>query len=128
MRFDGKVALVTGASRGIGRAVAVRLATGGARVAVNYVKNREAADETAALVLAAGGEPLVVQGDVAESRTGEALVKATLDRFGRLDILVNNAGITRDTLILRMSEEDWDSVQAINLKGTFLVTKAALRP
>jgi 3-oxoacyl-[acyl-carrier protein] reductase len=128
MRFEGKVALVTGASRGIGRAVAVRLATGGARVAVNYVKNREAADETAALVLAAGGEPLVVQGDVAESRTGEALVKATLDRFGRLDILVNNAGITRDTLILRMSEEDWDSVQAINLKGTFLVTKAALRP
>jgi 3-oxoacyl-[acyl-carrier protein] reductase len=127
MRFDGKSALVTGASRGIGRAVAVRLGSGGAKVAVNYQHNEPAAKETAELIAQAGGEAILVQGDVSDAKVVESMVKATLDAFGKIDVLVNNAGITRDTLILRMSEADWDAVQATNLKGTFLVTKAVLR-
>jgi len=128
MRFDGKVALVTGASRGIGRAVAVRLAAGGARVVLNYASNRDAAEETAALVRQNGAEAVLAAGDVAEPQTGDALVKLALESFGRLDIVVNNAGITRDMLVLRMSLEDWERVQHVNLRGTFLVSKAALRP
>ena len=128
MRFDGKVAIVTGASRGIGRAVAVRLGSGGARVVVNYHRNQDAAEQTAQAIRQAGGEALIVQGDVALPETAEALTKGALDAFGRIDILVNNAGITRDTLILRMTVDDWDAVQQTNLKGTFLVTKAVLRP
>jgi 3-oxoacyl-[acyl-carrier protein] reductase len=127
-RLEGRIALITGASRGIGRAVAVCLGSGGAKVVVNYRHHRDAAKETAALVAQAGGEATVAAGDVAEPETGEALVKATMAAFGRLDILVNNAGITRDTLVLRMSLEDWESVQDVNLRGTFLVSKAALRP
>jgi 3-oxoacyl-[acyl-carrier protein] reductase len=127
-RFEGKAALVTGASRGIGRAIALRLATEGARVVVNYNTNAEAAASVAAEIQALGAQAEVVQGDVAAPTDVERLVRTALDKLGRIDVLVNNAGITRDTLIMRMSEEDWDSVLDTNLKSAFLVTKAALRP
>jgi 3-oxoacyl-[acyl-carrier protein] reductase len=122
-----KVALVTGGSRGIGRAIALALAAHGARVVVNYASNRDAAEAT---VREAGGEgcAIAVPGDVADSATGPKLVEAATSAFGRLDILVNNAGITTDDLILRMSDDAWDRVVATNLRGTFSVTKAAVRP
>jgi 3-oxoacyl-[acyl-carrier protein] reductase len=128
MSFEGKTALVTGASRGIGRAIAARLARGGANVVVNYNARADAAEEVAAEVRAAGGEALVVQADVAVGADVDRLVQASLEQFKRIDVLVNNAGITRDTLIMRMSEEDWDSVVSTNLKSAFLMTKAVLRP
>jgi 3-oxoacyl-[acyl-carrier protein] reductase len=127
-QFDGKAALVTGASRGIGKAIALRLAAEGASVVVNYNTSAEAANEVASDIRAGGAKALVVQADVAEPKEVERLVEATLKEFGRIDILVNNAGITRDTLIMRMSEADWDTVLDTNLKSAFLVTKAALRP
>ncbi len=126
--LDGKAALVTGGSRGIGRAICLELAQRGARVAVNYNTGAAAADEVVGEILAGGGEAIAVQGDVSNGDAAAAIVKATLDAFGGLDILVNNAGITRDGLLLRMSEEDWDAVHQTNLRGTFLVTKAAMRP
>ncbi len=126
--LDGKAALVTGGSRGIGRAICLELAQRGARVAVNYNTGAAAADEVVGVILAGGGEAIAVQGDVSNGDAAAAIVKATLDAFGGLDILVNNAGITRDGLLLRMSEEDWDAVHQTNLRGTFLVTKAAMRP
>jgi 3-oxoacyl-[acyl-carrier protein] reductase len=126
--LDGKPALVTGASRGIGRAIALELARQGARVAVNYVASARAADEVVNAIVTAGGEAFALQGDVSDPVDAARIVKETIDRFGGLDILVNNAGITRDTLLMRMSEDDWDAVQSTNLRGTFLVTKAALRP
>lgn len=124
----GKVAIVTGASRGIGRAIAVRLAADGGRIAVNYRANEPAALEAADMVRAAGGEALVVQGDVASAEDVDRVVQKTLEAFGQLDILVNNAGITRDQLILRMDADDWNAVLATNLTSAFLMTKAALRP
>ena len=127
MEFSGKVALVTGAARGIGRAIAVRLAAGGASVVVNYRGNEAAAQETVAQITAAGGAAVAIKADVSQAAEVEALVKQTLERFGRIDILVNNAGITRDTLILRMSEADWDAVLDTNLKGAYLCSRAALR-
>jgi 3-oxoacyl-[acyl-carrier protein] reductase len=127
--FDlgGKVALVTGGSRGIGRAISLALAAHGAKVAINYASNAAAADET---VQAAGGAgaAIAVAGDVADAATAGRLVEATIAAFGRIDILVNNAGVTADDLILRMSEAEWDKVIDTNLKGTFYVTKAAVRP
>jgi 3-oxoacyl-[acyl-carrier protein] reductase len=128
MSFEGKTALVTGASRGIGRAIALRLARGGANVVVNYNARADAAEEVAAEVRGAGPEALVVQADVAVGADVERLVQATLEQFKRIDVLVNNAGVTRDTLIMRMSEEDWDSVISTNLKSAFLMTKAVMRP
>jgi 3-oxoacyl-[acyl-carrier protein] reductase len=128
VRLEGKIALVTGASRGIGRAVALRLARDGATVVINYRARGEAAGEVAQAVRDSGVEALVVQADVAVGQDVERLVQATLDAFKRIDILVNNAGITRDTLIMRMAEDDWDSVISTNLKSAFLVTKATLRP
>jgi 3-oxoacyl-[acyl-carrier protein] reductase len=125
--FEGQVALVTGASRGIGRAVAERLARGGARVVVNYHASAEAAAEVVAGIQAAGGEAAAYAADVSRASEAEALVKFAVERFGRIDILVNNAGITRDTLLLRMDEEAWDAVLDLNLKGTYLCTRAALR-
>ena len=126
--LDGRVALVTGGSRGIGRAICLELAGRGARVAVNYNTNPALAEEGVAAITAAGGEAAAIGGDVSIPEQASNLVKATLDRFGGLDILVNNAGITRDGLLMRMSEDDWDAVQNTNLRGTFLVTKAAMRP
>jgi 3-oxoacyl-[acyl-carrier protein] reductase len=128
VRFKGKTALVTGASRGIGRAVAVRLAAEGANVVVNYNLRAEAADEVAQQVRQCGVEALVVQADVGSATDVDRLVGASLDHFKRVDVLINNAGITRDTLIMRMSEQDWDSVIDTNLKSAFLVTRAVLRP
>ncbi len=127
--FDltGKVALVTGGSRGIGRAIALALHAHGAKVAINYASNATAAEET---VAAMGGaeHAIAIAGDIADPATGALLVDATVKAFGRIDILVNNAGVTRDDLILRMSEDEWDTVIDTNLKGTFTVTKAAIRP
>ena len=128
MRFDGKTALVTGASRGIGRAIALRLAADGANVVVNYNARADAAEDVAARARQCGVEALVVQADVAVAADVDRLVGATLDHFKKLDVLVNNAGITRDTLLMRMSEDDWDSVITTNLKSAFLMTKAAMRP
>lgn len=126
--LDGLVALVTGGSRGIGRAICIELAARGAKVVVNYNANPALADEVVVAITAAGGEAVTAAGDVANSDAAAALVKATIDRFGSLDILVNNAGITRDGLLMRMTEDDWDAVHNTNLRGTFLVTKAAMRP
>jgi len=127
-RFAGKTALVTGASRGIGRAIALRLAADGANVVVNYNANTDAAQSVADEVKALGVAVEVVQANVALAADVERLVTATLDAFKRVDVLVNNAGVTRDTLLMRMSEDDWDSVIDTNLKSTFLMTKAAMRP
>lgn len=126
--LQGKSALVTGASRGIGRAIALALAADGARVAVNYVASAAAAEAVVAEITSAGGEAILVQGDVAVPEDAARLVKTTVETFGGLDILVNNAGITRDNLVMRMTDDDWDAVQNTNLRGAFLVTRAAMRP
>jgi len=129
--FDltGRVALVTGASRGLGRAIALALAGQGCDVAVNFRDNRAAADEVAARIRAMGRAALTVQGDTSAGREAcEAIVKAALDAFGKVDILVNNAGITRDNLLMRMDEEEWDAVLATNLGGPFWMTRAIARP
>ena len=124
--LSGKVALVTGGSRGIGRAISLALASHGARVAVNYASNAEAAAEAVAQI---GAEKAIaLAGDVSDPSAGPKLVEATITAYGRIDILVNNAGVTADDLILRMSEDEWDRVIDTNLKGTFTVTKAAIRP
>jgi len=125
--LSGKVALVTGGSRGIGRAIALALAAHGAKVAVNYARNAAAADET---VRAIGGEgaSIAIAGDVAAPETAAKLIAGTVAAFGRIDILVNNAGVTGDNLVVRMAAGEWDRVLATNLTGTFHVTKAALRP
>lgn len=128
IRLDERVALVTGGSRGIGRAIAVSLATTGATVVVNYRGNQAAADETVAAIESAGGKAVAIQADVANGEDVDRLFKDVLERFGRIDVLVNNAGITRDTLMLRMKDEDWDAVMDTNLRGLFLCTRAALRP
>jgi 3-oxoacyl-[acyl-carrier protein] reductase len=126
--FDGKVALVTGGARGIGRATAVRLASGGAKVAINYKGNAEAAAEAKRLVESAGGAAALIQGDVSLEADVDRVVKEALAFGGRIDILVNNAGITRDDLLIRMTPEAWDAVLDLNLRGAFLVTRAAMRP
>jgi 3-oxoacyl-[acyl-carrier protein] reductase len=126
--LSGKAALVTGGARGIGRAIVIRLATQGADVAFSYKGNAAAAAETAAAVEALGRRTLAVQADVREPHAADALVKATLEAFGKVDILVNNAGITRDDLIMRMSEEAWREVLETNLFGAFWMTKAVTRP
>lgn len=127
MHLKGKVALVTGGSRGIGRAVVERLAEAGAAVGFSFHASDEAAAAVATAVEGRGGRAQAWRADVTLSKEVDALVQHTLDAFGRIDILVNNAGITRDTLILRMSEQDWDAVIETNLKGTYLCTRAVLR-
>ncbi|OLP19266.1 3-oxoacyl-[acyl-carrier-protein] reductase [Leptolyngbya sp. 'hensonii'] len=120
----GQVAIVTGASRGIGRAVALALATEGAKVVVNYASSGEAAEKLVAEIAAAGGEAIALQADVSQLEQVEALVEATMQQWGRIDVLVNNAGITRDTLLLRMKTEDWQAVINLNLTGVFFCTRA----
>ncbi|WP_416195660.1 3-oxoacyl-[acyl-carrier-protein] reductase [Selenomonas sp.] len=124
MLLDGKTALVTGASRGIGRAIALRLAAEGANIAINYAGNTAKAEETKAAIEAAGGKAALFQADVSDSAQVEQMVAAVTEAFGTIDILVNNAGITRDGLLMRMKEEDFDAVLDTNLKGIFHVTKA----
>jgi len=119
--------VVTGGSRGSGRAVALELAARGAAVVVNYHKSLEAADEVVKRIEEAGGKAAAYQADVSDFRQAEALVKSAVERFGDLGILVNNAGITRDQLIMMMPESDWDAVMATNLKSTFNCSKAAVR-
>jgi 3-oxoacyl-[acyl-carrier protein] reductase len=128
MDLKDKVAVVTGSSRGIGRAIALKLASLGAKVVVNYRTNAEAAQEVVEAIEAQGGQAIAVQADVRDADDAKRLIKAALESYGRLDILVNNAGTTRDTLLMRMSEEDWDLVVNTNLKGAFNCTKAAMRP
>ena len=128
MLLQGKIAVVTGASRGIGRAIAETLAAEGATVVVNYQSNAAAAEEVVAAITAAGGQALAVAADVSDTAAAEGLIKAAIDAFGHIDIVVNNAGTTRDTLLLSMKEEQWDVVMATNLKSVFNVCKAATRP
>jgi 3-oxoacyl-[acyl-carrier protein] reductase len=126
--LGGKAALVTGGSRGIGRAIVLRLATQGADVAFTYRGNAAAAAETVAAVEALGRKAIAVQGDVRDIEAAETVVKAAIEAFGKVDILVNNAGITRDDLIMRMSAEDWRDVLETNLFGAFWMIKAVTRP
>ena len=125
--LDGKVAIVTGAGRGIGQQIARKLAECGAKVAVVDLKS-EWCEETVELVKAAGSEAIALGCNVAISADVDACVKAVVAKFGTVDIMVNNAGITKDGLIMRMSDEDWDAVLNVNLKGTFLFTRAVSRP
>ncbi len=127
MKLAGKVALVTGAARGIGKAIVERLASDGAAVAIGDVANEAAARETLASLEKAGGKGAVRMFDVGDAAQVDAAVADVLSALGRIDILVNNAGITRDNLLMRMSEEDFDAVIRTNLKGTFLLTKAVSR-
>ncbi|MCM3587152.1 3-oxoacyl-[acyl-carrier-protein] reductase [Mesobacillus maritimus] len=127
MKLEGKVALVTGASRGIGREIALELAREGANVAINYAGSEAKAAEVAAEIKEMGREAIAIQADVSSSESVESMVKQTIEAFGRLDILVNNAGITKDNLLMRMKEADWDDVINTNLKGVFLCTKAVTR-
>ena len=122
--LQDKVAIITGASRGIGRAAAMALATEGAHVVVNYARSSSAADEVVAEIQKMGGEAISLQADVSQADQVEALIRATMDKWGRIDVLVNNAGITRDTLLLRMKPEDWQAVIDLNLTGVFLCTRA----
>lgn len=124
MHLGDKVALVTGASRGIGRAVAIRLAQAGADVAVNYSGSEAAAQETVDAITALGRKAIKVKANVADADEVAAMVAEVQEAFGHIDILVNNAGITRDGLLMRMKDADWDAVIDINLKGVYLVTKA----
>ena len=128
MELEGKAALVTGGSRGIGRAVCLELARRGACVAVNYAGNAAAAEETVESCKAKGVDAFSVQADVADAAACDAMVKEVLSRFGRLDILVNNAGITRDGLMPMLKDADWDAVLDANLKGAFHCMRAAYRP
>ncbi len=127
MSLTGQVAVVTGASRGIGRAIALELARRGARVVVNFHANARGAEEVVEAIQASGGEASAYQADVGDPAQAQALVKHAVDTFGDLHVLVNNAGITRDTLIMKMKESDWDDVLRTNLKSTFNCSKAAAR-
>ncbi len=122
--LDGKVALITGSSRGIGKAAALALAEQGGKIVVNYARSSEAANAVVAQIEAMGAEAIALQADVSQADEVDALIKATMDKFGQIDVLVNNAGITRDTLLLRMKPEDWQAVIDLNLTGVFLCSRA----
>lgn len=125
--LKGRTAVVTGSSRGIGKAIATELAHRGASVIINYCNSQERAQEVLQAILETGGQASLFQADVANSNQAADLIQYAISTFGRLDILINNAGITRDKLLLRTTEEDWDSIQNTNLKGTFNCTKPAVR-
>jgi 3-oxoacyl-[acyl-carrier protein] reductase len=131
MELEGKVSLVTGASRGMGRAIALKLSSLGSKVAVNYVgieaDNKSDADSVVEAIIRQGGEAMPVEADVRDGDAVKAMVQQVTDKWGKIDILVNNAGINRDTLLLRMSDEAWDDVINTNLRGAYLCTKFALR-
>ena len=127
MSIDGKVALITGGSRGIGRAIALRLAREGTKVAINYKTNDSAAQWVIDAVTEMGGEAMAVAADVSQGAAVEAMVKRVVDSWGSIDILVNNAGVIHDSLLMRMTEEVWDEVVNTNLKGAYNCTKAVLR-
>src|SRR6185503_3768959 len=130
MKFDlsGKVAVVTGSSRGIGAAIAKTLANQGAKVVINHRHSPEGAAEVAEAIKANGGEVTLIQADVGQSIEAQRLIKETIDTYGQIDILVNNAGTTRDMLIMTMKDEDWDLVLRTNLSSTYYCCKAAVRP
>ncbi len=127
MIFAGQVALVTGASRGIGRAIALELAKKGAKVAVNYAGSQDKALEVVKEIESFGGEAIAVQADVSDNTQVTQMIKTVEEKLGPINILVNNAGINRDNLLMRLKEEDWDQVMATNLKGVFNCTKAVIR-
>ena len=127
LSLEGRTAVVTGASRGIGRAIAFELSTRGASVVVNYNRSAKEAKDIVNQIGKKGGKAIAFQADVSDFNQAKDLIKNALDHFEKVDILVNNAGITRDTLIMTMSEEDWDMVQNTNLKSTFNCSKAAIR-
>lgn len=127
MTLVGKVALVTGGSRGIGRAIALKLGENGADVAINYAGNTAAAEEVKTAIEQMGRKALLVQGSVADTDGVQTIVNTVVKELGRLDILINNAGITRDGLLMRMKEADWDDVMHTNLKGVYNCSKAVLR-
>jgi len=127
LSLENKVAVVTGGSRGIGRAVALELAARGAAVVVNYNKSPDAANEVVKTIEDAGGKAAAFQADVSDFKQAEGLIKFAIEKFGDLSILVNNAGITKDTVIMMMSEADWDAVISTNLKSTFNCSKAAVK-
>lgn len=127
LSLSGRVAIVTGGSRGIGRAIALELAGRGAAVAVNYLRSPEAANQIVSQIQASGGKAIAVQADVSSLEQAQTLINAAIQELGGLDILVNNAGIIRDGLIMMMKEEDWDAVLTTNLKSTFNCSKAAVR-
>lgn len=126
-KLDGKSAIVTGASRGIGRDIALYLAKEGAKVAVNYSGSKDRADAVVEEIKATGGEAFAIQANVDKADDVQNLISVTIEQFGSVDILVNNAGITRDNLLMRMKETEWDDVLNTNLKGVFLCTKAVTR-
>jgi 3-oxoacyl-[acyl-carrier protein] reductase len=131
MELEGKVSLVTGASRGIGMVIALKLSSLGSMVAVNYVgieaDNKADADRIVETIMQRGGEAQAVEADVRDGEAVKAMVQKVIDKWGKIDILVNNAGINRDTLLLRMSDDAWDDVINTNLRGAYLCTKFALR-
>jgi len=127
LNLKGEVALVTGASRGIGKAIALELAQQGAKVAVNYMGSKEKAEAVVQAIVAAGGEALAVKADVASVEEVSEMIKLVENELGQISVLVNNAGITRDNLLMRMKEEDWDKVLETNLKGVFNCTKSVIR-
>ena len=127
MNLTGKVALVTGASRGIGQATAIDLAKAGADVVVNFIGNEAVAQETVEAIEALGRKAIKIKADVGNAEDVQAMVDEAVVAFGHIDILVNNAGITRDGLLIRMKDSDWDDVLNINLKGVYLVTKAVAK-
>ncbi|MGC7846676.1 3-oxoacyl-[acyl-carrier-protein] reductase [Desulforudis sp. 1088] len=128
MLLSGRVAIVTGASRGIGRAIALELARQGADVVVNYVSNAAAAEEVVTAIGLLGRRSMAYRADVSDAAQAAEMVERCLKELGRLDIVVNNAGITRDNLVLRMKEDDWDRVLSVNLKGAFNLSKSCLKP
>jgi 3-oxoacyl-[acyl-carrier protein] reductase len=125
--LSGKVALVTGGSRGLGKAIALKLASMGTLIGLNYRSNDAEAAKTAGEIVAGGGEVLLLKADVSSGEEVKSMIKALMEKWGKIDILINNAGVTRDTLLPRMSDEAWDEVLDINLKGAYLCTKFALR-